>query len=205
MPYSDAFSEAVKFNRSQRLKFDSNPSEVTCELQVAIAAQEIANGLYDQINRHRIHDRNPFMAIGGDCGNVHDLIARFLLENYPELSPNLVMGSVTLNQQEPFNFSQEKFIDWSQKGYGEIFDCHAWVSLGQNWIIDATIGTWVHTRQGPGEAFGGVFYGSPSSLKSVPIANEKHVEQSLVGIRYRPIVLGLEAFSLVHQARERGG
>lgn len=203
VPYSDAFSDAMEFSRSQGLKLDSNPSEVTCEILAAKAAQEIANGLYDQIDNYRKIGCNPYMAIGGDCGNVHLLIANFLLKEYPKLSPNLVMGSVALNQKESFNFSEEKFIDWRQRGYGDVFDCHAWVSLGQNWIIDATICTWMHTRRGPGGAFGGILYGSPSSLKCVPITNEKHVEQSLTGIRYRPVVLGVDAFSLVHQARAR--
>lgn len=203
MDYSDAFGEAMEFNRSLGLKLDSNPSEATCEPLVAKAVDEIAHGLYEQINHHRKVGHNPYMAIGGNCGNVHFLIAKFLLKEYPRLSPNLVMGSVALNQQEPFNFSQEKFIDWKQRGYGELFDCHAWVSLGLNWIIDATIGTWAHTRQGPGDAFGGILYGPPSSLKTVQISDEKHVEQSLTGIRYKPIVLGVEAFSLVHQAREQ--
>ncbi len=201
--YSDVLSEAVDFSRSQGLKLDSSPSEATCEPLVAKAAHEIAAGLYEQINLHRERGHDPYMAIGGDCGNVHLLIAGFLLENYPMLTPNLVMGSVILRQQEAFNFSQKKFIEWRQSGYGDIFDCHAWVSIGQNWIIDATVGTWVHTRPGPGGAFGGVLYGSPSFLKRVPIPNEKDAEQSLTDIMYRPVVLGVEAFSLVQQARER--
>jgi hypothetical protein len=201
--YSDVFSKAVDFTLSQRLKLDSSLSEATSERLVAEATHEIAGGLQEQINLHRELGRDPYKAIGGDCGNVHLLIARFLLEEYPRLTPNLVMGSVVLNQQEAFNFSQEKFIEWRQNGYGDIFNCHAWVSLGQNWIIDATVGTWVHTRLGPGGAFGGVLYGPPSSLKRVPIANEKDAEQSLTGIMYSPVVLGVEAFSLVHQARER--
>ena len=167
------------------------------------AVKEIASGLYEQIALYREQGRNPFMALGGDCGNVHLLISQFLLNNYPLLSPNLVMGAVSFNQKESFNFSRENFIDWRQNGYGDLFDCHAWVSVGQSWIIDATIGTWVHTRQGSGGAFGGIFYGPPSSFKSVPIKNEGHEEQSLTGISYRPVVLGCKAFSLVQAARDK--
>ncbi len=203
MVYSEALVKAMQFTQSQGLELDSACSEEICTTSVESAIQEIASGLYDQIDLYRKQDRDPYMAFGGDCGNVHLVISRFLSKNYPKLSPNLVMGAVAFNQQESFNFSQEKFIDWKKRGYGDLFDCHAWVSLGQSWIIDATIGTWVHTRQGPGQAFGGILYGDPSSLKSLSISKENHVEQSLIGISYRPVVVGVNAFTLVQQARDK--
>lgn len=201
--YSKSFVEALEFSQRHGISLDSTPVGSIPAHRVMQAVHEISAGLYEQIQQHKNLGRDPFWAIGGDCGNVHFLAQRFLLVEYPDLSPNLVMGSVALDGRESFSFSQDKFIDWLDRGYGAVFDCHAWVSLGADWIIDATIGTWIHTRQGPGGAFGGVAYGRPMSFRSMPIANEKHTEQSFTNIKYKPIVLGMDAFSKVHQARQR--
>ncbi len=158
-------------------------------------ARKVAHGLYDQIKQYRSRNQNVHMSLGGDCGNVHYLIARFIRANYKDVDANLTMGNVTIDENGGFEFSEKKFLDWVSSGHGSVFDCHSWVTVGKDHIIDATIATYVNTRRLGVMKFGGVLYGMPGLLECVPIAQEPH--QALPNgttIAFEPVVLGESAF-----------
>ena len=91
-----------------------------------------------------------------------------------DVDANFTMGNVTIDENGGFAFSQKKFIDWVCSGHGSVFDCHSWVTVGKDHIIDATIATYINTRRQGVMKFGGVLCGMPRSLKCIAIAQEPH-------------------------------
>lgn len=206
--YSADFAGAVDFTEGQDLSLDSPiDGPINADL-VHKAVTELADGLDEQIGsyaRSDLHGNSPYRGFGADCGNVHNLIAKFLIKHYPSLNPNFVMGGVDVNgRDEPklFDLPQDRFLSWRKQksGIGEHFNCHAWVSLGNDgWIIDATISTWILTREHDCEEFGPILYGPLPSLNhkrinaSVDRHKINHFHFPSLDLQYHPAVIGLQA------------
>lgn len=202
MTYEDHLQCAIAFTQSEGLRLDApiygNP---TNNAQLLGIVDFISTGLDEQLAHYRAQKNNVPMALGGDCGNVHFLIARYIQKKYAGLEANFVLGNVSVDGAGGFEFSQEKFKSWRRKGgHGDMYDCHSWITFGDGVILDATIATWVNTRQYSTKALGGILYGMPGALSCIPIAGEQHEGiPATTNIKYTPIALGIEAFLSVAQ------
>lgn len=196
LSFSASVNQAYEFTLAEGFQPDAFLTNKSVDTQqVAIIASEVARGLYDQIKQYRFRKQNEHMSLGGDCGNVHYLISQFIRENYKDVDANFTMGNVTIDQRWGFEFSEEKFRRWVSTGHGSVFDCHSWVTLGKDHIIDATIATYVNTRRQKVMKFGGVLYGTPGSLKCIPIVQEPHRDIPIgTTIIFEPVVFGIPAF-----------
>jgi hypothetical protein len=203
MSYEAALARAIAFTGAEGLRLDSPPSSAPItQSNLRLIAAEVAGGLKDQISLYRLQEQKVAMSLGGDCGNVHHLIAKFLGTHHSSVAFNLTMGNVTINGAGGFAFSQDKFREWRRVGSGEIYDCHSWIALNDRYILDATLATYINTRRLGSRALGGVLYGTPSSLHCIPINGEPHeaLPQDTT-LDYEPVILGIEAFEKVAPRR----
>ena len=201
MPYHELLSAAVQFTEKEGLPPDShlvNFNQIQkCpeDTSVKKIAAEVAQGLDEQIRRYRSVNDRAHLRLGGDCGNIHMLVIKYCKKLYPDTPVNLTIGGVIIQGRTIFSFTMEQFHQW-RKNKPKIFECHAWVTVGTSYIIDATLGTYMNTRLRESKHFGGILYGKPGKLVVIPIANEPHLHpERLDAIRYHPIVLGLHALS----------
>lgn len=198
--YEDHLQCAIAFTQSEGLRLDApmrgNPTDNSQLLDIV---DFISTGLDEQFAHYRAQKFNVPMTLGGDCGNVHFLIASFIRKKYPGLEANFVLGNVSVNGAGGFEFSQEKFKSWRRNGgHGDMYDCHSWITFGDGVILDATIATWVNTRRYSTKALGGILYGMPGALSCIPITGEPHETiPATTSIKYTPIALGIEAFRSV--------
>ncbi|MEO8387395.1 hypothetical protein [Polaromonas sp.] len=200
VPNEDHLQCAIAFTESEGLRLDApmlgNPTD---NLQLLDIVDFISAGLDEQFALYRAQKFNVPMKLGGDCGNVHFLIAKSIQKIYPGLGANFVLGNVSVDGEGGFEFSQEKFKSWRRNGgHGDIYDCHSWITFGDGMILDATIATWVNTRRYSTKALGGILYGIPGALSCIPITGEPHEPHKAIpattSIKYTPIALGIEAF-----------
>ena len=196
-PYENHLQCAIAFTQSEGLRLDApmwgNPTD---NAQLSDIVAFISTGLDTQFALYRDRKFNVPMKLGGDCGNVHFLIASYIQKNNPGLEANLVLGNVSVDGAGGFEFSQEKFKSWRRSGgHGAMYDCHSWITFGDGMILDATIATWVNTRRCSTKALGGILYGMPGALSCIPITGEPHKTiPATTSVEYTPIALGIEAF-----------
>lgn len=197
--YSDCLQSAIAFTASEGLKLDNQPSGVSTDPMVlGTIASKVSQGLYEQIAAFRSQGLSVPMAFGGQCGNVHYIIAKFILSEYPGVEAHFALGNVAIDGARGFDFSQEKFKKWREAGHGKVYDCHSWIAFGDGTILDATIATWINTRRHRVKKLGGILYRMPGTLRCAGIENEPHqAVPAGTRIEYQPVALGLQAFSQV--------
>lgn len=191
--YSAALYSAQDFTTNKGFRIDSLiASNVDIE-SFKIAVSDIANGFDEQITFYQTQGRDVYNALGGDCGNIHKLILKYIKQYYSSLPVNITIGEVKIDENNDFSFGRDKFCSWLVKK-PDILDCHVWLTIGDEYILDATIGTYINTRIDKTAAFGGICYGKPGHLMWQTIANkENRTPDQIQGVKFSPIVLGESA------------
>lgn len=196
VPYREAIQRAFEFTVNEKFQPDApqNFLRIAPEVPKAIA-DDVARGLYDQLGKYRGQNRDVAFTLGGDCGNVHYLIANYIQSEHKGLAANFTMGSVSIDGKGGFDFTAQKFQKWRKEGAGNLYDCHSWITFGDGSILDATIATYVNTRRQGVNRLGGILVGEPGHFHCVPIVGEPHLDiPSSTQFAYQPLVLGVAAF-----------
>lgn len=193
--YRDEFQEATKFTEHEQFSLDSEIGGQFAFEEVTEAVSEAANGLSEQFGAYRGMGQDIYMSLGGDCGNIHFLLLQFLKKYYPQLPANLTIGGISIGDAMSFQFSRNSFKQWVTEGPPPIFDCHAWVTIGHDVIVDATIGTYINTRLKNVKAFGGIVYGKVGSLQYMPLVGGKDSKPTQTSeLKHQSVVVGCQAF-----------
>jgi hypothetical protein len=194
--YKEAFELAVAFTNSKGFVLDSDKGDV----QYHALVEELAGALSEQNAQYKARGLDPLVAFGGDCGNVHVQVLKYIQKYYPYTDANLVMGEVSIGQ-DGFSFDQATFLKWQETGAPEILDCHVWIAIGSDYIVDCTLGTYINTRivkSSSSKACGGVICGSPNDLKIIKINGLAHIDPiGFNKVIYRPVAIGLSALEAI--------
>ncbi len=200
--YSTKFHDAIKFTESKQFNLDSN---TTCTLDndsLKKLVEEISSLIPNEIHKFN-YGNGEIVNFGGGCGTVHPAIVCYIKQWHPNVMVNLTMGSVQTDDEVSIDFNQEKFCCWISGNKPETLDCHVWITINDNIIIDTTIGTYLNTRASKNNlkpfqqhAYGGVIYGHPKNLKYHSIANVTTNKQpdNFTKLKYIPVVIGETAF-----------
>ncbi|KAB0317173.1 MULTISPECIES: hypothetical protein [Vibrio diabolicus subgroup] len=195
--YEDLIVEAEGFTREQGFAFDTTKrgsSLDDLETLVTELANILAGDVIPVYKMNGFHD--VATRFGGDCGNVHVAILSFIQKYYPSVNANLTVGEFVTDGESQFPFNQEKCLEWLKNGAPEILDCHTWITIDDNIILDCTVGTYVNTRLSDSKTFGGIVWGKMGELNVTRISNFEHKDpHDINGISYHPVILGMSAFS----------
>ncbi|MGZ0753333.1 hypothetical protein [Kluyvera sichuanensis] len=200
--YRNLFEDAKKFTIEKQFPLDSYPMN-DCEANVSELVKELSGLFFDYTNNYLNHNLNPIITFGGDCANVHFQILRFINDHYRSISANITIGEVLLSEQLGFKFNQNKCVEWLENGIPPIFDCHAWITINNDYILDCTIGTYINTRTAPDSAinkseelYGGLIFGHADNLQHIAFRNLKGITpKEYFKIKYTPVILGKTALN----------
>ncbi|MEM6248426.1 hypothetical protein [Shewanella vaxholmensis] len=199
--YDQKFNVALEFSNSHGFSADSKVSNFE-KIRVEELVQELANIIPGFIGKYSsMGFKEPIIRFGGDCGTVHFSIFQFIKQYYPDLPVNVTLGEVDYSTYTYFNFDKDKCEDWIENGSPEIFDCHTWLTVGDDLVIDVTIGTYVNTRIDSDKnsniakrIFGGIIFGEHGSFSHIPIIDfASKVPDKLDSLKYSPVVVGAES------------
>jgi len=192
--YRTHFDRAVRYTKGQGFQLDSEIRDDDYLGQAQIIAEEIAKHIPDRLFQYQAIGLKALAAFGGDCGNTHYSILQFIQQYYPKVPANLTIGGIDLGASSSFDFSEQEFERW-RTSRPEIFDCHAWITIGNRIILDATIMTYVNTRLRQTCAVGGVLVGEHKHFELHLIPDTDNVSPALVRWPvYRPVAIGVRAF-----------
>ena len=199
--YQNKFSDALKFSESKQFNLDSNITSTFDNEGLISLVKEIADLIPNELKSFD-SGNGEIVNYGGGCGNTHPYIVSFIKQYHPKIMVNLTMGSVQTDNDVRFDFNQETFCDWISGNKPETLDCHTWITINDNIILDFTIGTYINTRveknilkDAKQHAYGGVIYGHPNNLKYLEIPSiHNQRPDNFTKLKYNPIVLGKAAF-----------
>lgn len=201
--FSTSFNHAIGFTLGRNMQLDTERDLLSQPYQpeaISNLTKELAGALQEQLDASKRHGYDPMVRFGGDCGNVHFLALSFIQKYYPDLPANLTIGEIRFNREAKFSFSEDKFLRW-QKARPNLLDCHVWVTVGCDTIVDLTVGTYINDRILKSTKFGGIFHGSPGQLIWNPIVGVENQMPDTSSLEYLPVVLGRKAFlSIVPKA-----
>lgn len=200
--YEDLFQKAQDFTVKNQFNLDSQ-TQSTCEGSVSQLISEISDILVNEIPKYQQQGFDPIVSFGGDCGNIHFAIINFIKQHYPNICANITVGGVLISNQPDFKFDQSKCIEWLQNGSPQVLDCHTWITINNNYILDCTIGTYINTRVDDNHAqnrknnvYGGLIFGSEDELEHVAFKGlGAKTPQDYLNMKYSPVILGIEAFT----------
>ncbi|WP_024668162.1 hypothetical protein [Pseudomonas syringae] len=208
--YDQLFEKSKKFTSHNKLALDTtvesqsqSQSQSQSHLQKLI--DELTTLICDFTEKYNTHGFDPITRFGGDCGNVHFSVINFIKDNYPSIQANITIGDISIENQTHFPFNQKKCLAWLKKGSPKIFDCHAWITINNDYILDCTIGTYINTRIDPereknkeNNLYGGLIHGQENHFKNIKFSNlDNKTPQNFNKIKYSPIIVGLQAFKKI--------
>ena len=196
--YKYKFIHAINFTRNKKFKPDCSAICGKLPANVERIPEEIASMIPEILQTYANLGYTPLISFGGDCGNVHVSILKYIQKNYPNIPANLTIGEVNIGRAAYFKFTESKFIHWL-KEKPEILDCHTWITIGRDTILDATLPTYINTRLDNTQKIGGVLFGLHGKFE---IANVPHMVNLSPcirggGIRYEPTAVGYAAFQAI--------
>jgi len=199
--YKNLFKMAQTFTKKKKFNLDYQEQN-TCEDVVRDLVNKISKILAKDISNYPQHGFDPIVRFGGDCGNIHYAILNFIKQHYPNICANITVGEASISNQLIFKFNQNKCIDWLENGSPQVLDCHTWITINNDYILDCTIGTYINTRidsnheqNKEDSLYGGIIFGIVDKLEHVTIKSlEQKTPQNYRNVEYFPIILGLEAF-----------
>ena len=201
--YDEEFELALGFSSTLNFAADSRISSFE-ENRVNELAEELANITSEFLNQYpSMGFKDVITRFGGDCATVHFSILQFIKQYYSDLPVNITLGEVSYNSGTYFNFNEDKCKDWMTNGSPRVFDCHAWITIGRDIIIDVTIGTYVNTRIDSDKSnnvaediFGGIVFGRHDNFKCIPISGVSgKIPEKLNSLKYSPVVIGAESIN----------
>ncbi|SUY92833.1 Uncharacterised protein [Buttiauxella agrestis] len=203
--YEELFEVAKTFTKGKSYSLDSPTKSSSSETSVSTLLKELSDLLGKYQSNYNHPDYTPVYLFGGDCANIHINILNYIQKYYSDISANITIGGVLLSGQQGFQFSQDKCNEWLENGSPEIFSCHAWITIDNDYILDCTIGTYINTRIDPAKddnisqnAYGGLTFGKVDNLQHIAISNLKGKRPPEdIKIEYNPVILGEEAFEVI--------
>ena len=191
--YQQEFLSALEFSEQTGFSADSQDLAANEALipkllqQLPVLMQEVLEYLSNA-------GFEPVREFGAQCANTHLALLDFIQSEYRDLRPNLTIGEFGINNDLPFRLTQDEFKHWLTSP-PEIVDCHTWITLGSDVIIDCTGPTYLQTRVHLKNCLGGIAHGTPDNLVIAPIWTQ--IYQSYVtdmrGVRYLPVAVGAQA------------
>lgn len=202
--YEKAFIEACRYSEKNGFDIDSesHPKSIS-RLQDLLS--KMIDIPADKLITYSLDGLNPVKAFGSDCGNVHYFVTNWINKYYPDISANIVIGQINYKNRCLFEFNQEKYKRWQSGDKEKNFDCHAWINIGSNIILDLTIGTYLNTRCSllknqniKHKKYGGIFYRSPLHELIIPLSGVNHRQPREINrLDYKPVLVGCEAVKCI--------
>ncbi|WP_144208295.1 hypothetical protein [Shewanella donghaensis] len=171
------------------VKSSSRVKDLINELSVSIPR--------DYIPQLQANKLDPISSYGGDCANLHAELFKFIKDHYPELDPVFTIGSVYFEGKPRYKFN-EKLL--SSPKELERFEAHAWITLGNELILDCTISTHLNVKVCRQSAFGPILFGTlrhnfeHKGLYQI----RSFIIKDYSSLTYEPVMLGVEAMNAIN-------
>ncbi|WP_295751654.1 hypothetical protein [Undibacterium sp.] len=192
--YCSFLESAYKFTAMQNFSPDKEIVTWADEEKLKVIVEEIANLMHLPIQAFHNDGFNPIVKLGGECGNIHFFVLQHIKKFHSSVPVNLTIGEVRTEGNASFSFDENKFKAWLTER-PEILDCHVWITIGREFIIDATIGTYLNTRAESIKKYGGILYGRPENLSYINIPKVENLKpRKMTRLEFRAVVLGEKAF-----------
>jgi hypothetical protein len=210
--YKDHFNDAIIFTKDKKFDLDNESLAETSEVTINNLIEVLALSISGELKKFHDDRVGEIANFGGQCGNVHHALIGIIKEDYPTLCANLTIGDVDTGSANKFTFNQTKCSKWLEGRSPNILDCHVWITIGNNFIIDVTIGTYQNTRSSinvlkdkSAFAYGGIIFGKINDLKYTEIKNVKNSNPAnFTKFVYTPVILGTNAFVALAPKFKRG-
>lgn len=200
LAYSDEFLQAISYTRSKGF----TPDTTVLSGGSMNAVRELLNELSEMIPKfiyEHPYEKYDCEAYGGDCGNIHLSVVHFIQNYYPSLPVNLCTGSLSKGKRILFEFDEAKSDLWFNGNKSDLHDCHTWITLGPQIVLDLTIGTYLNTRLSLFKSyhkkkniFGGLTILQDGDYLWLPFNGfSQKKPRGLTKLNYRPVLIGCQA------------
>ncbi|EJG1536719.1 hypothetical protein AB4T36_002910 [Vibrio parahaemolyticus] len=151
----------------------------------------------DYIPKLKANVGEPISSYGGDCANLHAEVFKFIQKHYPELNPVFTIGSVYFDGKPRYKFN-EKLLTAPKEL--ERFEAHAWITLGNDLVLDCTISTHLNVKVFKQKAFGPILVGTLGyDFKHKGLDQiRSYILHDYSKLTYEPVLLGIEAMNAIN-------
>jgi hypothetical protein len=129
---------------------------------------------------------DPVYAYGTQCANVHLHVLQGLRRNFPYESFHLTLGGVTTAGNAAFPYTMADFQADVVKRPDRVRG-HAWITCGDRFIIDLTLGTYLVNKPDATGQYGPAIHGEMGRLASTPFKGGRRPDLALT---YHPVAVG---------------
>ncbi|MGF6528042.1 hypothetical protein [Variovorax sp. PvP013] len=207
--YEQAFQAAITFTKEKRLlqlgadkiststpaNYERARSRAVYELEKAIIPGLKNAGVGEDVGE--IKGDGEFWALGSQCGNAHLHACNNIEDMRLPMSCHLTIGGVQVNSDhKAFPYTRAQFLQ-DMEARPEIIRGHVWLTLGGEYIVDLTLGTWLTTAEKPYTQYGSVISGVPGAFDYQNFLSDKSAVHNEPPVIYTPVAVGLDALKSV--------
>lgn len=194
--YVQAFGDARRFSEQFAPDFPQRACHTVSPdkwMSMVWRAKEVVPDVFQEMRRQK----DQFWAFGTSCADVHWYVLKKLHQNFDE-SFELTIGGVLTPSGSGFPYTLQDFHAHANVKPA-LFMGHAWITCGDRFIIDLTLGTYLVNLKKRNKRYGHVIYGEPGALKF------SQFEDGLVprtDLTYSPIAVGTAAIMAISPTRK---
>ncbi|EKB1969315.1 hypothetical protein ACJO1Z_23215 [Vibrio parahaemolyticus] len=191
--YKWQLGKAKKLSESKGFKVPSSLNDIRLSEETSNLIGELSVSIArDFIPNLKLNGFDPITRYGGDCANVHFQVYDFIKQYYPNLSPELTIGSVYYQGKPRYKFNKQLLVSPEEL---DVFDAHVWITLGNKIVLDCTISTHLNVNLYNACAFGPILIGEiGEKFEHRGLHNINcYFLNDYSGLVYKPVVLGDEA------------
>jgi len=194
--YLKAFNDATQYSQRFGEEPGRRPSrEVEPEMWqlLVMRAQQLATDTFEAMKEQS----DPVWAFGTSCADVHWYIVQKLRKNFM-YSFELTVGGVSTASGDGFPYTVDDFHAHEAVKPNR-FMAHAWITCGDRFIIDLTLGTYLVNVDKRRHKYGHTIYGEPRALK---FSGFEKSHAPPIDLTYCPVAIGANAVRAISPTRE---
>ncbi|MBE7566842.1 hypothetical protein [Acidithiobacillus sp. HP-11] len=163
----------------------------------------IVNTLYRTFDKYKELGFSPVNKFRTDCFGIHMLIYEYLQTEH--INSTITLGSIEYDGKSYFEAPLLNYIQGTtqipmdEKVNMPVISAHAWITIEDRIIIDATIGSYLINPQNDNQCLGKLIYGDIGKLYTREIQSKyeycnENKEIDLLLLTYHPVVTGINVF-----------
>lgn len=194
--YVQAFDNARQFSQRFGPEDGRRPSRAVDTAMwpfLVNRAQQLAPDSFDEMKKQT----DQFWAFGTSCGDVHWHVVQRLRKNFLE-SFELTIGGVSTASGAGFPYTEKDFHAHEAVKPNR-FMGHAWITCGNRFIIDLTLGTYLVNLEKRCHRYGQIIHGEPGALTLSEFENGLAPPTDLT---YFPVAVGAAALNAISPSRD---
>ena len=173
--YQKKIKNAEAFTRRKGLYKYPLSSYQLIDSSVQNLVDEISKTIQNEVQKFDNTQISNAENFGQQCANVHYSLLKFIKDFYTDLNAQLTIGGVGFGSQTIYKLDETTFNNCIDNNIKPIpLNCHVWITIGNNIIIDATLGTNLITKSNK-NSYGGIIYGYEGNLKWIKIDGVENI------------------------------